>query len=117
MAPRVQRAHGLAWGKGFYGLDLYSLNASIDAVIEYLDVDAAAARARARYGCSTSSATMRRWRLCHRAEASWSHARMRSSASYWKPADAVRRTSSAAMGGLQRTSSSMRTECAPGHDR
>jgi erythromycin esterase-like protein/predicted phosphoribosyltransferase len=38
---------------GFYGLDLYSLNASIQAVITYLEkVDPeAAARARARYGC------------------------------------------------------------------
>jgi erythromycin esterase-like protein len=38
---------------GFYGIDLYSLNASIEAVIEYLDrVDPEAARrARDRYGC------------------------------------------------------------------
>lgn len=38
---------------GFYGLDLYSLHASIDAVIAYLDqVDPTAAqRARYRYGC------------------------------------------------------------------
>jgi erythromycin esterase-like protein len=38
---------------GFYGLDLYSLHASIAAVLEYLDAtDAEAARrARARYGC------------------------------------------------------------------
>lgn len=38
---------------GFYGLDLYSLNASIHAVIEYLDnVDPdAAIRARRRYAC------------------------------------------------------------------
>lgn len=38
---------------GFYGMDLYSLNTSIDAVIEYLDrVDPAAAqRARERYEC------------------------------------------------------------------
>lgn len=38
---------------GFYGLDLYSLHASIDKVLRYLDeVDpAASARARARYGC------------------------------------------------------------------
>jgi len=38
---------------GFYGLDLYSLNASIEAVLEYLDtVDPEAARrARARYAC------------------------------------------------------------------
>jgi erythromycin esterase-like protein len=38
---------------GFYGLDLYSLHASIDAVIAYLEkVDPAAAeRARQRYGC------------------------------------------------------------------
>jgi erythromycin esterase-like protein/precorrin-6B methylase 2 len=40
---------------GFYGLDLYSLNDSISAVIDYLDrVDPDAARiARARYGCLT----------------------------------------------------------------
>jgi erythromycin esterase-like protein/adenine/guanine phosphoribosyltransferase-like PRPP-binding protein len=38
---------------GFYGLDLYSLHASIEAVIDYLDkVDPEAAeRARRRYGC------------------------------------------------------------------
>ena len=38
---------------GFYGLDLYSLRASMDAVVGYLDrVDPEAAdRARARYGC------------------------------------------------------------------
>ena len=38
---------------GFYGLDLYSLHASIDAVIAYLDEadPEAAARARYRYGC------------------------------------------------------------------
>lgn len=40
---------------GFYGLDLYSLNSSIRAVIDYLDsVDQDAARiARKRYGCLT----------------------------------------------------------------
>jgi erythromycin esterase-like protein len=38
---------------GFYGLDLYSLNASIEAVLQFLDkVDPeAAARARERYAC------------------------------------------------------------------
>ncbi|MCC7023006.1 MAG: erythromycin esterase family protein [Thermomicrobiales bacterium] len=38
---------------GFYGIDLYSLSRSMEAVIAYLDkVDPeAAARARARYGC------------------------------------------------------------------
>ena len=38
---------------GFYGLDLYSLHASIEAVLDYLDkVDPeGATRARARYGC------------------------------------------------------------------
>jgi erythromycin esterase-like protein len=38
---------------GFYGLDLYSLRASMEAVLRYLDnVDPPAARrARARYGC------------------------------------------------------------------
>ncbi len=38
---------------GFYGLDLYSLNASIEAVIAYLEQmdPEAAARARARYAC------------------------------------------------------------------
>jgi erythromycin esterase-like protein len=40
-------------GAGFYGLDLYSLQRSIEEVVAYLDrVDpAAAARARQRYGC------------------------------------------------------------------
>lgn len=38
---------------GFYGLDLYSMNASMDAVIKYLEtVDPeAASRARSRYAC------------------------------------------------------------------
>lgn len=38
---------------GFYGLDLYSLHRSMHEVIGYLDTvdEAAAARARARYGC------------------------------------------------------------------
>ena len=38
---------------GFYGLDLYSLHGSIEAVLEYLDRTdpAAAARARQRYAC------------------------------------------------------------------
>ncbi len=38
---------------GFYGLDIYSLGASVEAVLAYLDkVDAEAARtARTRYGC------------------------------------------------------------------
>ena len=46
--PAPQRA-------GFYGLDLYSLNNSIRAVVDYLDgVDPDAARiARKRYGCLT----------------------------------------------------------------
>jgi erythromycin esterase-like protein len=41
---------------GFYGLDLYSLNSSIDAVVAYLEsIDPEAAkRARTRYGCLTS---------------------------------------------------------------
>ena len=45
-SPRMQRA-------GFYGLDLYSLRASMEAVLAYLDkVDPEAARrARARYAC------------------------------------------------------------------
>jgi protein-L-isoaspartate(D-aspartate) O-methyltransferase len=40
---------------GFYGLDIYSLSASIDAVLRYLDrTDPPAARvARERYGCLT----------------------------------------------------------------
>jgi erythromycin esterase-like protein len=47
------RLSGGAARTGFYGLDLYSLYASIEAVVGYLDkVDpAAAARARYRYGC------------------------------------------------------------------
>ncbi|MAL80828.1 MAG: erythromycin esterase [Sneathiella sp.] len=44
---------GPDWPVGFYGLDLYSLNTSIHAVIGYLTkIDPAAARrARKRYGC------------------------------------------------------------------
>jgi len=49
------RAHNERAGErvGFYGLDLYSLHSSIEAVLRYLDaVDPSAARrARARYGC------------------------------------------------------------------
>lgn len=46
LPPRAKRV-------GFYGLDLYSLYASIDAVLRYLDrIDPEAARrARARYAC------------------------------------------------------------------
>lgn len=51
---------------GFYGIDLYSLNASMDAVITYLDkVDPDAAdRARERYNASIISQTRKRtgWR-------------------------------------------------------
>ena len=55
LAPRPQR-RGSDRGEpevGFYGLDLYSLHASIEAVLAYLDkVDPEAAeRARARYAC------------------------------------------------------------------
>jgi erythromycin esterase-like protein len=44
---------------GFYGLDLYSLHASIEAVLAYLDrvEPEAAARARARYECFEELAT------------------------------------------------------------
>src|SRR5690606_768154 len=40
---------------GFYGLDIYNMSASIEAVLAYLDrIDpAAAAIARERYGCLT----------------------------------------------------------------
>jgi erythromycin esterase-like protein len=46
VGPRGRRA-------GFYGLDLYSLGASMEAVIRYLDANdpAAAERARRRYEC------------------------------------------------------------------
>jgi protein-L-isoaspartate(D-aspartate) O-methyltransferase len=61
---------------GFHGLDLYSLYASVDAVLTYLDeVDPSAARAaRERYGCLTPwqrdpttyarAAATGRYRLC-----------------------------------------------------
>ena len=52
LAHNDPRAHGT--GKvGFYGLDLYSLGASMEAVIGYLDEQdpAAAQRARQRYAC------------------------------------------------------------------
>jgi protein-L-isoaspartate(D-aspartate) O-methyltransferase len=70
--PRRRRA-------GFYGLDLYSLCASIAEVLDYLDeVDPAAARiARERYGCLTPwqkdpaaygrAATDQRYRECEAA--------------------------------------------------
>ncbi len=47
------RNRGRSEPVGFYGLDLYSLHASIEAVLRYLDrADPdAAARARERYGC------------------------------------------------------------------
>ena len=45
--------HPTARAVGFYGLDLYSLGASMQAVVSYLDEQdpAAATRARARYEC------------------------------------------------------------------
>jgi erythromycin esterase-like protein len=48
-----QGRHHSARKAGFYGLDLYSLGASMEAVIAYLDEQDpdAAARARARYEC------------------------------------------------------------------
>jgi erythromycin esterase-like protein len=48
-----QHNRGTARPTGFYGLDLYSLQASIAAVLDYLDRTdpAAAGRARERYGC------------------------------------------------------------------
>jgi erythromycin esterase-like protein len=50
---RNDRVQGDEKKAGFYGLDLYSLNASIRAVLDFLDkVDhAAATRARYRYSC------------------------------------------------------------------
>ena len=52
---RYNEGRGYAEQVGFYGLDIYSLNASIDAVLEYLDRTdpEAAAVARERYGCLT----------------------------------------------------------------
>lgn len=68
---------------GFYGLDLYNLNASIGAVLDYLDrVDPeAAAVARERYGCLTP------W-----SEAPQTYGRMALSAGYAPCEDAVVRT-------------------------
>ena len=53
LRDRNDRHSNPARKAGFYGLDLYSLSASIEAVVAYLDrVDPAeAARARARYSC------------------------------------------------------------------
>jgi erythromycin esterase-like protein len=47
---------------GFYGLDLYSLHASMEAVLRYLEkVDPERAKqARDRYGASTNSVKTRR---------------------------------------------------------
>jgi erythromycin esterase-like protein len=48
-----ERPPGRGSRAGFYGMDLYSLNASIEAVLGYLDRadPAAAERARQRYAC------------------------------------------------------------------
>jgi protein-L-isoaspartate(D-aspartate) O-methyltransferase len=53
-AQNAQRP-GMDARAGFYGLDIYNLSASVEAVLEYLDeVDPeAAAVARERYGCLT----------------------------------------------------------------
>ena len=54
LAPCVQRLVRPGQQRvGFYGIDLYSLHASMEAVVSYLDkVDPdAASRARARYAC------------------------------------------------------------------
>jgi erythromycin esterase-like protein len=53
LRERNDSVRGRAQKAGFYGLDLYSLRASTEAVIQYLEkVDPeAAARARYRYGC------------------------------------------------------------------
>jgi erythromycin esterase-like protein len=53
MRAHNERRHGSARQIGFYGLDLYSLTASMQAVIAYLDEQdpQAALRARARYEC------------------------------------------------------------------
>ncbi len=53
MRAHNERRHGSARQIGFYGLDLYSLTASMQAVISYLDEQdpQAALRARARYEC------------------------------------------------------------------
>src|SRR3546814_8810884 len=51
-------------GAGFYGMDLYSLFSSMDAVVEYLEqVDQAAARrARARFECFEEGVHRPGWR-------------------------------------------------------
>ena len=53
IAGLAERLRELDAGAGFYGLDLYSLRESMDAVIAYLDArdPEAAARARERYAC------------------------------------------------------------------
>jgi protein-L-isoaspartate(D-aspartate) O-methyltransferase len=50
-----ERLPGMDARAGFYGLDIYNMSASVEAVLEYLDeVDPeAAAVARERYGCLT----------------------------------------------------------------
>jgi erythromycin esterase-like protein len=53
VARLAERLRELDAGAGFYGLDLYSLRESMDAVVAYLDErdPEAAARARSRYAC------------------------------------------------------------------
>ena len=53
LRARNDSHHAMQTKARFYGLDLYSLRASMNAVVTYLDAvhPEAAARARARYGC------------------------------------------------------------------
>jgi erythromycin esterase-like protein len=68
---------------GFYGMDLYSLHASISGVLRYLDdVDPAAARrARERYACFDHFGATRKCTGTPRRKRRPSHAPMRSSTS------------------------------------
>src|SRR5207249_1757655 len=65
---------------GFYGMDLYSLHASIEAVLSYLDkVDPGAAkRARLRYSCFDHFSVIHSSTVMRLLSAQWNLVRTRS---------------------------------------
>jgi erythromycin esterase-like protein len=95
---------------GFYGLDLYSLFSSIEAVIRYLDqVDPEAARrARYRYSCFDHHGEDVRPTAMRRRWARRPLARTRPCSNLWT-CSARRRSCPSGTGGSRRTSSSTRS--------
>ena len=94
------RAPRATW-PGFYGLDIYNMSGSIEAVLAYLDEHdpEAAAVARERYGCLTpwqaEPADLRPRRADPRLRRMRGGGRSRSAASCWRAARYAARTARA----------------------